>query len=303
MNVQGAFNLLFRAGLRKDFRDDYERYEPEFVKYLRQSTMDTPEISATIMTGPSRMTELGDGEPITMQDLVIGPKVMGTDKEWGIGLQLTKRAVEDDQYGKLKAGAKYMAWAARMTQEYRSAQLLDDAFTGSTFLGIDGLSLINSAHTYLNNSGTWRNTPVQQVGFGVTGVTALMDLAMQQRDHNGDPMKVHLDRLFIPNTAGSLHKAKQIFSSEKEPFTAENQDNAIKQLYGGMDINVLRFQTSTTNYFMQSSKLNDAHFVTRRAVTQDDNYDFLTRAAQYSATQRFLIWFVDPRGWYGSNPV
>lgn len=303
MNVQGAFNLLFRAGLRKDFRDDYDMYEPEYVKYLRQSTMDTPEISATIMTGPSRMTELGDGEPITMEDLIIGPKVMGTDKEWGIGLQLTQRAVEDDQYGKLKAGAKYMAHAARMTQEYRSAQLLDDAFTGSTFLGIDGLSLINAAHTYLNASGTWRNTPSAQVGLGVTGVTALLDLAAQQRDHNGDPMKVVLDKILIPNSFGAEAKARQIFTSTLEPFTAENQDNIIKQKFGSMNIEVMRFMQSMTNYFMQSSKLNDAHFVVRRPVTQDDNYDFLTRAAQYSATQRFLIWFVDPRGWYGSNPT
>lgn len=303
MNVQGAFNLLFRAGLRKDFRDDYERYETEYTKYLKSSTMDTPEISATIMTGPSRMTELGDGEPITFQDLVIGPKVMGVDKEWGIGISLSKRAVEDDQYGKLKAGAKYMAWAARMTQEYRSAQLLDDAFTGTTFKGIDGLSLINSAHTYLNNTGTWRNTPAVQVGFGITGITALLDLAMTQRDHNGDPMKVTPNKLLIPNTAAALHQALQIFGSEKEPFTAENQDNAIKKRYGSMQIEVMRFMTSTTRYYMVDDRWNDAHFVTRRAVQNEDSYDFNTGAALYKATQRFLIWFVDPRGWYGVNPT
>lgn len=303
MNVQGAFNLLFRPGLRKDFRDNYDRYEPEYVKFLKSDTMSTPEISATIMTGPSRMTELGDNDPIAFQDLVIGPKVMGTDKEWGIGISLSHKAVEDDQYGKLKDGAKYMAWAARMTQEYRSAQFLDDAFTGTNFKGIDSLKLISSAHTYLNATGTWSNTPTNQVGFGITGVTALLDLAMIQRDHNADPMKVVPNKLIIPNTAGSLHKALQIFGSEKEPFTAENQDNAIKKRYGSMQIEVSRFMTSTTNYFMIDDRWNDAHFVTRRGVTQDDWYDKNTRAAMYSATQRFLIWFVDPRGWYGSNPT
>lgn len=302
MQVQGAFNLLFRPGLRKDFRDNYVKYEPEYVKFLKADTMDGPEMSATIIAGPSRMVELTDGGPINFEDLRMGPKVMGVDKEYAVGVRLSRRAVEDDQYGKLKGAAKYLADSARMTQEYRSGQFLDDAFTGNTYLGIDGLKLCSIAHTYLNAAGTWQNTPTTPVGLSVTGITQLQDLAMTQKNHNGDPIKVNLNRLIIGNSAAQKNKARQIFGSQLEPFTAENQDNAIKSEFGAIETVVTRYSLSATNYFMVDSVLNDAYFVTRRAVRMEDEFDFATKAALYSADQRFMIWFVDPRGWYGSNP-
>lgn len=302
MQVQGAFNLLFRPGLRKDFRDNYTKYDPEFSKYLKSDTMDGPEKSATIIAGPSRMTELGDGAAIIFEDLKQGPKVMGVDKEWAVGVRLSRRAVEDDQYGKLKGAAKYLSDAARMTQEYRSAGFLDDAFSGSTYLGIDGLKLCSTAHTFLNGAGTWQNTPTTPVGLSVTGITQLQDLAMTTKNHNGDPIRVNLDRIIIGNSAGQKNKARQIFGSQLEPFTAENQDNAIKSEFGNIETVITRYSISNTNYFMTDSALNDAFFVTRRAPRMEDEFDFATKAALYSCDQRFMIWFVDPRGWYGSNP-
>lgn len=303
MQVQGAFNLLFRPGLRKDFRDEYNKFETEYNKYLKVSTTSLPEQSATIMTGMNRLIELGDGEGITYQDLVLGPKVMGVDKEFGVGCRLTRRAVEDDQYGKLKGAAKYLAEAARLTYEYRGAQLLDDAFTGSTFKGIDNLSLINNAHTFLNAPGTWSNTPATQIELSVAGITALDDIFMTMKNHNADPIRMMGNLLIIGNESGMSQRAWQIFRSEKEPFTAENQDNALKNKYGNMDVQVSRYKTSRKSYFMVDKTWNDAHFVVRRPVRAEDDYDFNTSAALYKITTRFLVWFVDPRGWAGVNPA
>jgi hypothetical protein len=77
MITQGAFNLLFRPGLRKDFRDTYQRFLPEYGKFLKTGKMDQPELSASIITGMSRMVERGDGEAITYEDPKMGPKVSG----------------------------------------------------------------------------------------------------------------------------------------------------------------------------------------------------------------------------------
>src|SRR5688572_32725441 len=123
MNTQGALNLLFRPGLRADFRDEWQRHEPEQPFFLKQGSMDKPEISATILTGPSRMYELGDGEAITYEDLIQGPKVMGVDKEFGLGFAVTRKTVQDDQYNKASQAAKWLANAARLTEEYRGASL------------------------------------------------------------------------------------------------------------------------------------------------------------------------------------
>lgn len=304
MNVQGNFNVLFRAGLRKNFRDEWDQYESEYPGWLNTGTIDTPEISAALMTGLSRLIEIDDGEPITFESPKMGPKVAGVDKEFGIGVQISRKTVEDDQYGKMKQSGKWLAHAARMTYEYRGAGFLDDAFTGSTYKGYDNLAWCSTAHTFINGAAgaTWSNRLAQEVGFSMTGVTAMLDLYQLMKDHNGDPIKMMPDTVVIGNNAGDLHRAMNIFGSDKEPYTAENQDNAIKKRLPGMKIIVSRFKTSAKSYFMVNKKYNDAWFLVRRAVKLEDWTDNNTGAMMTKATTRFLIWGVDPRGWVGANP-
>lgn len=306
MLTQGAFNLLFRAGLRPDFLDEWDRYEPEYPIYLKQGTIDSPEISATIMTGPSRLLERGDGEGITYEDAVMGPKVMGVDKEFALGFLLTRRTVEDDKYGKANQGAKWLAHSARMTNEYRSAALLDDAFNGTTFKGIDGKALCHTAHTLIgmNTAGvTVANKPTTQVPLSVTGVTACMDLYQNMKDENGDPMKIWPNKLLIGNDAGTVNRAWQIFNSQNEPFTANRQDNPIKNRMGGIKPEVSHFKSSKKSYFFIDDRYNDAWMLVRRPVEFDDDFDFNTDAALFKVTTRFLIWFVNWRAWVGVDPT
>jgi hypothetical protein len=302
MLVQGAFNALFRPGLRADFRDSYEQYPPEFTSFLKTSTMSTPELRAVVMSGLNRLVEIGDGEPVTYDDPNISPVVMGVDKEFALGFALTRKTVEDDQYGKANQSAKWLGYATRMTEEYRSAQLLDDAFAGSTFKGYDNLSLCNTAHTLLGSNSTVSNALSTPVQLSTTGIVAMQNLAMRMVDNNGNPMRLMPNKLVISNVAGELNMARQIFSSEKEPFTANNTDNALKMQFGAPEIVISRYKSSTKSYFMIDDMLNDAHFVTRRAPLMEDDFDFNTATAQYKVSTRFLIWFVDYRGWFGANP-
>jgi len=302
MLIEGAFNLLFRPGLRADFRDTYEQYPEEYPYFLKTGTTDIAEQSATIITGMNRLIERGDGEAVTYEDPKLGPKVMAVDKEFALGFILSRRTVEDDLYGKANQGAKWLAHAARLTYEYRSAGLLDDAFAGATYLGIDGLSLCNSAHTLINSQTTVANTPASQISMSVTGVTACFDLFMLMKDENGDPIILNPDKLVIGNNSTDLHKAMQIFSSDKEPFTADNQDNAIKQRFGQIKPFVSHYKQSSKSYFFIDSKWNDSWLLVRRAVEFDDTFDFDTDAAKYKTTTRFVHWFVDWRGWVGVNP-
>lgn len=301
MNVQGAFNLLFRPGLRKNFLDEWDMYENEYPQFLKETTTDLPEQSASIIAGLSRLFERGDGEALTYDSPKMGPKVMGIDKEFAGGFMLTKKTVEDDQYGKAAQLAKGLAHAAQMTKEYRSAAFLDDAFTGTNFKGIDALSLCNTAHTLLNSARTVSNALATPVGLSVAGITAMFDLFQNIKDENGDPIRMFPNKLVIGNSAGDYQRALQIFGSDKEPFTAENQDNAIKKRLGKPTIVISHFKSSTKPWFMIDDKYNDAQFVTRRPVEFDDEFDFNTDAALYKATTRFLIWFVSWRGWTGSN--
>jgi len=302
MQVSGAFNMLYRPGLRRDFRDNFDYYEPEYPSFLRVETSNLPEQQATTMTGLSRLVERGEGEPITYEYPKMGPKVIGVDKEFALGFIITRRAVEDDQYGKANQAAKWLAHASRMTYEYRAAALLDDAFTGNFFRGIDNLPLIHTAHTLLGTSTTVANRPASDVNLSVAGITSLMDLFSQMKDENGDPVRAWPDTLILGNSTTDMNIALQIFNSQLEPFTANNQENAIRMRLKPK-VFVSHYKANPRSYFLVNSKMNDAHMVIRRAVEFDDTFDFETDAAKYKASTRFLVWFVDWRGWAGANAV
>lgn len=302
--TQNHFAPLFRLGLRDQFWDSFENWEEEYSKFLKVGTMDRPEIQAAMITGLSRLVEIGDGEPVTFDTPRMSDVVQGVDREYGIGFGLTRRTVEDDQYGKANQAAKWLGNAVRQTYEYRAAALLDDAFAGSTFKGIDNKSLLNTAHTLFGNSlVTVANTTASPVGLSVAGITSLMDLAGLMKDQNGDPIKMWPDTIIIGNNATNINKALQIFGSEKEPFTAENQDNAIKKRIPSPKVVIAHYMTNVKWYFGVDSRYNDAWFLVRRKPTYEDSTDFSTGAMLNKVTCRFLIWFVAWHGWVGANPT
>jgi len=294
--------LLARPGLVKDFKDTYQDWTEIYSQYLKVGTHDKPEISGTIIAGPNRLLQTRELEPVTFLPLVQGPKVSAVDKTYRGGYMVSKEAIDDDGYGKLNQGAKYLARAGRLTMEYASVALVDDAFSGTNFKGQDNLALMSTAHTLINSTATFANRPTTAVSLSVAGFTALMDLARKVKDENGDPIMVMPDTLMIANDQGQVNKAHQILESSLEPFTANNQDNPIRRNFKPSKIIVNPYMTNLYHYFLIDSKLNDAQFLVREKLTMEDDYDIKIRASYVTAAARWIIWFRDPRGWYGTNP-
>lgn len=299
--TQAQLPLLFRSDLRSDFRDDFMEWTENFSTFLKYGTTSEVEVAAALITGPNRFSEMFDGEAPVLDDLVMSDKVAATDKEFGRGFSVTRKTVEDDKHNKAKSGAKWLAHAARMTMELRGAQVLDDFFSGTTFKGYDGLSFGNSAHPALKGSSTFNNTITTEVS--ITGFTQMLDKFRKMVDLNGDPTVINPDRLYVPNDEAIIHRATQILQSNAEPFTTENQDNAIKKLYGsrlGTPIPLV-YVSSQTNWYMCNWKWNDFHFLMRRSPTTEDFIDPRTKAFVFQSTARWLIWGVDWHGWVGAN--
>ena len=294
--------LLARPGLIKDFKDTYQDHDECYSQYLKVGSHDKPEIHGTIITGPNRLIQTREGEPVTYLEVKTGPKVSAVDKTYKGGYFLTKEAIDDDGYGKLNQGAKWLARAARLTKEYASVALIDDAFAGNNFRGQDNLPLMSASHTLINSNATFANRPVTPISLSVAGFTNLMDLARKARDENGDPIVVTPDTLMIGNDQGQVNRAMQILESSLEPFTANNQDNPIRRNFKPTKIIVNPYQANLFHYFLISSKHNDASFLNREAVTMTDWYDNEMDASKIRARGRWIIWFRDPRGWYGTNP-
>jgi hypothetical protein len=302
MSMIQQHRLLARPGLRKDFQDTVKKFPLMYNKYLKEGSHNLPEISATTIVGPNRLIQSRELEPVVYQEVVSGPKVMAVDKTYKAGYYLSKEAIDDDQYGKLNQGAKWLAEAAMYTKEYASVALIDDAFNGTNFKGMDNLALLSTAHTLINSTSTVANRPTTAVSLSVAGFTALMDLARKCKNENGDPMMVMPNKLMIANDQGQINKAYQILESNLEPFTANNQDNPIRRNFKPSEVIINPYMTNLFHYFVVDSELNDAHFLNREAITMTDWYDNEVDAAKVKARGRWIIWFYNWRGWYGTNP-
>jgi hypothetical protein len=305
MEVLGDFAPLFRPGLRKDFRDSYQDFAPEYPSFMNVSTTGTPEMRGTYIIGLNRLRERFDGEPITYDDPKLGNISVGIVKEFAGGFMLTRRTVEEDQYGKANQGAKWLARAARLTYEYRCGAFLDDLFTGTYYKSMqDNTAIISASHTLQGNAGgTYGNRPSTDVQLSVAGVTALLDLWSVLKDENGDPIMYKPDTLIYGTAPGDESTATAIWNTDKEPFTADNTDNIIRRRMGKPKTIQSHFKSNTKSYFLVNSQLNDAHVAVRRAVEFDDTYDFDTDVMKNKCTTVFMIVIFDWRGWSGSSPT
>ena len=224
MKVRGAFNHILRPGLRSDFRDEYMGFEQEWSMILREGTMERAEVEATTISGLPRQVVLKEQEPYTIIDPEMADKIVYTDEQYGLGFSIGQEMMEDDLYDKANQSSKWLARSTRLTQEYAAADFLDDAFTGTYFKGYGKTNLIKGDHALLNSVETWSNVITGNPAFGITGIQAAMELGEQTKDHQGDPVPVRFDTLFI--NISDEWNAIQILQNKSEPFTDHRNINA-----------------------------------------------------------------------------
>lgn len=300
MITRGRFNHLLRPGLRTDFRDSYQQYPEEYSRYLKSGTLDRAEEERVAISALGRMARRGEIENITYLDPTQSPKVTYVDDEFALGFMVSKKMMEDDLYGRANQNAKWLGRAARLTQEYQGAALLDDAFTGAVFTGLLGETLIADDHELLNGSGTWSNLIEGSPQFGVTGMQLALELGEAQVDHEGHPMPMMLSRLVIDRT--DEFDAIQITKNEFEPFTTDRNINAIKKKASTLNYVLSHFKSANGKWFLQDPNAIDMHFKFRvRPSFGDAQDEGGTLAAKFWARQRILVYFFDQRGIVGSN--
>ena len=300
MQVRGAWSHMLRPGLRRDFRDSYTSFPEEFGMYLNVGGLDRAEEERVAVSGLGRMVQKGEVEPITFIDAVMSAKVTYVDDEFALGFMVSRRLMEDDQYGRANQNAKWLGRAARLTQEFLGGALLDDAFSGSVYTGLLAETLIGTAHTLLNSSSTWSNEVAGNPSLSVTAYQAALELAEAQVDHQGDPSPMLPSRLLIDRTDEMM--AIQLTANPNEPNTTDRNINAAlkKRNIGGYKL--LHYTTADGSCFLQDPSLIDMHFKFRIRPEFGDAMDAGgTLAAKFWGRQRILTYFFDQRGIIGSD--
>jgi hypothetical protein len=298
--------LLYRKGLFNNFLNAYSKYPQVGPSFMKYSSTDEVEIQRVRVTGPSRMFRSYEGEPPVLVQATISDKFSAVDRTYQLGYGVTIEAREDDLYNQLNKGGTFLGHAAAMTEEYLAAAFLDDSFTGTGgYLGMDNLALLSASHPLMGSATLQSNLVSSPVALSNAGLAAMFQLFLTMKDENGDPIQSMPDTLIIPNNYGMIVDAKRLVNQLNELDTANRNDNPVKTFLGEKSIKVVvnPFITSTSAYWMVDSRLNDAHFLTRKGVQMTDWEDKPTGTQFVKNRMRILTYFYDWRGWVGANPT
>ena len=202
------------------------------------------------MVGVGDIPEKGEGAPFTSQVIREGWTKDFIHTEFGAMFEVTKTALEDDQYDQLAQNAQWFMFAARVVEEKRGAILYNNGFT--TELSPDGVSIFNSAHV-LKGGGTARNTMTAADLAATSLETALIDLQTET--------KVEAGQLVAPAMSLVLHvppalefAAERILRSTLIPNSPNNDVNALKRRK--WDVVVNPYLTDIDTWFLQDGNKN-----------------------------------------------
>lgn len=205
------------------------------------------------MTGVGDIPEKGEGAPFTTQVIREGWTKDFIHSEFGMMFEVTQTALEDDQFDQLSQHAKWMMFAARVTEEKRGAILFNNGFSSEQ--SPDGVSIYSTAHV-LKGGGTARNTLLSAADLSATSLeTALIDLSTETKVEAGQ--LVSAPQSLILHVPPQLEfVAERILKSTLRPGSADNDVNALKRRKWELVVN--EYLTDADAWFLQNAS-KDGH--------------------------------------------
>jgi hypothetical protein len=253
-----------------------------------------------VLYGFGAAPQLPDGTPVSYQQGGVLFLQRYLYKVYGLAFSLTKVLVEDGDHIRLgQVYARHLAQSLVETKELLSANVLNTAFN-SSYLGGDGVSLINTAHPIVN--GTFSNQLATAAVLSQTSLEQMLIQIRQAVDNNGKRIRLVPRQLIV--APGNIFQAEVLLKSVLRTGNANNDINPIKSI-GLLDEGaaVLSRLTSATAWWVQTDALEGFKLLMRRRLEKTMEGDFETDTMRYKATERYAVGFTDPRAAYGTPGV
>lgn len=301
--ISENFADLLEPGLRKIFTDQYNEMPEMRAKLFSVSSTTKP------YEKDSSVGAFEDMPPFTgtisYDDVYQGYDVKYEFVEFAKGFKIERKLYDDDMYGVINRKPAGLALTAKRTKEKYAASVFNNAFTGSGTIIINGLtvlnnseslSLCNSSHTSTAGSTTQSNTGT--TALSPTSVEATRLLGRQVVDDRDNKILVNYDTILCPPALEET--AWVIISTTGKVDSAENNKNFH---YGKYNLAVWDFLTSTKSWFMLDQRMMKMFLMwyTRIGLEFNQDKDFDTYVAKYSAYERYGYGWSDWRWIYGHN--
>ncbi len=283
----------------RDFYDEYTRSEGEHKQFAKFESSTSSYIQEMDTIGLAGVQEMYEGQPVPMERISEGYTKQITFDNFGLAIQITENAYEDDQYGALKKAPGELGKAFSYTKDLKWFDLLNSGFVTTTRKGNDDKALFASDHPSQGVTGdTFDNA-----GSGSLTMTTVQEILNHfetMTNEKGVPIPYKGPKVLLihPNLKW---KAKELLLSEYNPEDANNAVNTLMD--EGLTYKVVHFLTSSAPYFVLCVGQTDLRFIWRRKVRTGMFTDWHTGNLLYKATARWQTDFIRWRGVFGSTGV
>jgi hypothetical protein len=295
------FRSIVEPILNEAFDGVYDQRADEWKQvFVQQTGIPRNYHEEPVLYGFGAAPELPDGMPVTYQAggvLLIQRYVY---KVYGLAFALTKVLVEDGDHIRIgQTYAKHLAQSLIETKETLCANVLNRAFNPS-FVGGDGVSLVNSAHPI--SGGSFSNVLNTPAALSQTSLEQLLIQIRNAVDNNGKRIRLNPEKLVV--SPSNVFQAEVLLKSVLRTGTADNDINPVKSmgLLAGGQANLSRL-TSTTAWWVKTDAPEGLKLMMRRGLEKSMEGDFETDSTRFKSTERYAVGFTDPRTLFGTPGV
>ena len=267
-----------------------------FPKYMSRDDMGDAYVDDAEVAGPALATEKAEAQELDTGDITEGYLTRYYARKFGLKLIISEEALADGKYSNYIDAAKRLKRALYKTMEVDAANVLNRANT-TGYVGGDGLTLANSAHT-LPNGGTFSNTLATPFSPSRAALIVVAQNVMQLPGHDGNIEGFMPEKVVCPVAQWGAWTG--ILNSDKVPESNANEINVIKSELDLELVPVKYWTGTTTSWAVLTDAQDGLKWYDRRKPRSRTWLDENTETMRYGISARWSRGWTNPRGFYYS---
>ncbi len=237
-----------------------------------------------------------EGSGVAYDSHAQGSVSRGTNVAYALGYIVTREELADNLYEAVSmARSGQLAFSMAQTRENVGANIYNRAFN-SSFSGGDAKELLATDHPSL--AGNQSNELATAADLSEASIEDLTINILDAKNSRGLQISLQPKCLIIPTAL--VYDAQRILRSPLRVGTAENDLNALSSLSVIPEIIVNNYLSDSDAWFIRTNAPDSLCWFDREAVEFTKDEDFDTDNAKAKAYMRFIPFWGDFRGLYGS---
>ena len=237
-----------------------------------------------------------EGSSVAYDSHAQGATSRGTNKAYALGYIVTHEELADNLYEAVsmqRAGS--LAFSMATTRNIVGANVYNRAFN-SSYTGGDAKELLATDHPSL--AGNQSNELASAADLSEASLEDLTIQIMDAKNSKGLQIALMPKCLIVPTAL--VYDAQRILKSTLRVDSANNDLNALKSLSVIPDVVVNNYLTDSDAWFVRTNAPDSLCWYDREGVQFSKDEDFDTDNAKAKAYMRFVPFWGDWRGLYGS---